>query len=269
MESGTFRHDGVVFHYESAGGGKNHIVLQHGLSDYGPCWGDMFTDLSKRGYMVATMDARGHGRSGKPDDGYDLNTMTSDMMAFIQHLKLNRPIVIGHSMGASMAARAASRYPEALRGAILIDPVFQDIPDEAKKLAINKRKKDLQGLKKLSFKEIREYTLAKHPTWNETYVEAYAMSKILASENIFKIIDTIDLRWRDDLEKGQCPMMLITADVDRGAIITPETSQWIHEKHPEIEIVHTPNVGHSPHREDYPLVFNAILRFLDKQFKID
>jgi alpha-beta hydrolase superfamily lysophospholipase len=80
MEFGTFTHDGIIFHYDCSGDGKKHVVLQHGLSDYGPCWGDMLLDLSNNGYRVVMMDARGHGRSGKPDDGYDLNTMTGDMI---------------------------------------------------------------------------------------------------------------------------------------------------------------------------------------------
>jgi len=266
MESGTFIHDGVVFHYDCCGEGMKHVVLQHGLSDYGPCWGDMIYDLSKDGYTVVLMDARGHGRSGKPDNGYDLDTMTGDMMAFIRHLKLERPVVIGHSMGASMTARAASSFPKEMRAAVMIDPVFHDARYGDKAENINKRKLDLRKLKKMSHKELHDHTQIKHPGWKKIYVEAYVMSKIFASESIYKIIDTIDLGWKDDLERAQCPMMLITADNDKGAIITKETSKWIHESHPDIEILYVPNVGHSAHREDYPLVYNGISEFLAKQF---
>ena len=266
METGSFTHNGVVFHYECAGEGEKHVVLQHGLSDYGACWGDMISDLSENGYRVALMDARGHGRSGKPDVGYDLNTMTADLMALIRHLKLDRPVVIGHSMGASMTARAASSYPEELRAIVLIDPVFNDAINEDKSLGIDKRKKDLQDIKQMSHTEIRDYTIKKHPEWKDIYIEAYVMSKVFASENIFKIMDTVNQGWREDLEKIHCPAMLITADVEKGAIVTQDTSNWIHERYPEIEILHVPNVGHSSHRENYPLVFSRICDFLEMQF---
>lgn len=268
MRSGTFTHDGVVFQYDLTGDGEKHVVLQHGLSDYAPCWGRMILDLEKKNYKITMMDARGHGRSGKPDNGYDLDTMTKDMMTFIQHLNLDHPVVIGHSMGASMSIRAASSYPEQLRAAVLIDPVFLDFTPEESDRNINDRRLAYRKMRNMSHEEIRQLTQEKHPLWEDIYVDPYVMSRVftIPCEQIFDIQSSIDKGWREDLRKAKCPLMLITADQEKGAIISEDTSNWIREMYPEIEILHVQKTGHNPHRENYPLVIREISKFLEKQF---
>lgn len=266
METGTFSHDGVIFHYDLCGDGKKHIVLQHGLSDYAPCWGDMFTDLCDEGYQVAMMDARGHGRSGKPDNGYNLKTLTGDMIAFIDYLDLDRPVVIGHSMGGSMTIHAAANYPEKIRAAVLIDPVFEESFDVNIIAQIEMRKRQYMEFKKMSHKEIVDYAMSKHPDWKENYIKSYAMSKIFASEKINQIIMDISEYWKEDLKKNKNPTLLITAEREKGALISQKTSSWIHKQYPDIEILHVPGVGHSVHRENYSLVYQEIRELLKTQF---
>jgi pimeloyl-ACP methyl ester carboxylesterase len=268
MKSGTFKHDGVIFHYDIAGEGEKHVMLQHGLSDFALCWGNMISDLSRNSYKIIMMDARGHGRSGKPDYGYNLDTMTGDMVAFVRYLNLNKPVIIGHSLGASMTARAAAAFPDELRATILIDPVFSDFSTEELRKNIQDRKLTYREMKKMSHDEIREYTLLKHPTWDAVYINSYVLSRVytLAADQIFDIQETVDKGWREDLKAINCPIMLITADKEKGALIGQDTTNWIHETYPKIEILHVPNVGHNPHRENYPLVLGEISKFLEKQF---
>jgi len=269
MESGAFEHDGVRFHYDISGVGHKNIILQHGLSDFSLCWGNMITDLSNEDYRVLMMDARGHGRSGKPESGYTLNTMTGDLLAFIRFMNINNPVIIGHSLGASMAARAAAISPDKIDAVVLIDPVFVDFSlDELNKNILD-RKFAYQELGRMSHDEIREFTIKKHPSWDEIYINSYVLSRIytLAADQIFDIQETVDKGWREDLTTIKCPVMLITADKDKGAIISHDTSRWIHESYPNIEILHVPNTGHNPHRENYPLVISEIIKFLDRQFE--
>jgi len=266
METETFTHDGVVFHYDCKGEGKKHVMLQHGLSDYAPCWGEMISDLSGFGYRVVMMDARGHGRSGKPDVGYNLDTLTADMMALISHLRIDPPVIIGHSMGGNMSARAASSFPAQIRAVVLIDPVFDDIPEDKRLSSINERVLKNRKIKKMSHKEIQDYTRSRHPMWEDVYVENYAMSKIMVSEEVFNIMMDIDKGWRKDLEKAQCPIMIVTGDKGHGAIVSKDTSAWIHDNYPDIRILHVPDVGHSAHRENYQMVITEIKEYLLRIF---
>ena len=266
MKSGEFKHNGTTLHYEIIGDGEKDVVLQHGFSDFSGCWGPLPGLLAEKGYRVAMMDARGHGRSAKPVDGYDLTTFTSDMMGMVTHLKLNRPVIIGHSMGGSMGARAAGSYPDLLRAAGLIDPVFRDMEEKEKLALIEPRKDAYRKLKRMSHGEIRAETRRKHPAWAETYIEAGATGKVYLSMDIFKVYASFDVGWRADLAGASCPILLVTADSELGAIVLPETAEWIIKQHKNVEVIHIPGVGHNIHREAEAVVREAVFSFLERHF---
>ena len=266
MKTGNFSHDGIVFHYNQVGEGKKSLVLQHGFSDFAESWGKMPDDLSKNGYQVFMMDSRGHGRSGKPDQGYDLTTLTNDLISFTQYLKLDRPVIIGHSMGGSMCARALASHPDLFRAGVLIDPAFRDTSYDDAKNTKEKRRIELENLKKLSHFEIIEFTRKKHPNWSDIDIESYAMSKIFLSTRIVDIIFTIDKGWKEDLQDITCQTLLITADEERGAIVLPKTVDFIRDNYPNFKFLYVPNVGHSIHRENYSVTLKEILKFISIQF---
>ena len=177
-----FDSNGVPSFYSDRGKGEP-VILVHGFGAHGD------TNFRNPGtvaalaknYRVIVMDARGHGRSGKPDQGYDLTTMTNDLVAFTQYLKLERPVIIGHSMGGSMCARALATNPELFRAGVLIDPAFRDATHEETQNKSESRRKEFENLKKLSHREIIDISRSKHPGWTNVDIEAYAMSKILFS----------------------------------------------------------------------------------------
>ena len=67
------------------------------------------------------MDLRGHGRSSKPDDGYDVPTVAADVAALIAGLGLDRPLVAGQSWGGNVVIELAARHPGATRGIVCVD----------------------------------------------------------------------------------------------------------------------------------------------------
>src|SRR5215217_8779916 len=66
------------------------------------------------------VDARGHGRSDAPEGGYGPAEQAEDLAGVIAGLELNRPVVLGHSMGAATALVLAGAHPD-LPGAILLE----------------------------------------------------------------------------------------------------------------------------------------------------
>jgi pimeloyl-ACP methyl ester carboxylesterase len=67
-------------------------------------------------------DARGHGYSDKPDGPYDLATHVADLVGLIRALGLEKPVLMGHSMGGGTVALAAATHPDLARAVILEDP---------------------------------------------------------------------------------------------------------------------------------------------------
>src|SRR3546814_3769258 len=69
-------------------------------------------------------DARGHGNSSAPLHGYRYEDHASDVIGLIQALRLDMPILLGHSMGGMTAAVVANKAAKATRGVVLVDPTF-------------------------------------------------------------------------------------------------------------------------------------------------
>jgi pimeloyl-ACP methyl ester carboxylesterase len=106
--------------YRDYGGRGTPIVLLHGLASSSHIWNNVGRELA-RTHRVIALDQRGHGRSGKPDYGYDFASVTKDVAIVVDALGLGRPIVVGHSWGAHVALELAARRPEYVSGAVLVD----------------------------------------------------------------------------------------------------------------------------------------------------
>ena len=96
------------------------LLLHHGLASSRRIWDLMIPRLSRR-FRVVTFDARGHGVSGKPSSGYRLETVVADALAVLRATRLERPIVAGHSWGATVALELSARHPRGVGGAVLVD----------------------------------------------------------------------------------------------------------------------------------------------------
>ena len=110
------------------GGVGRPIVLLHGLASSSRIFDLMAPALAGRCRVVA-YDQRGHGGSGKPSSGYGFDHLVSDAAAVIRALKLRRPVVCGHSWGASVALELAVARPRNVAGIVLIDGGFVRMRD--------------------------------------------------------------------------------------------------------------------------------------------
>jgi lipase len=126
--------NGLRFHYfrQGADSTQRPLVLHHGLASNARIWEMVAPRLAKHGHPVYALDARGHGLSDKPDNGYDIGTITSDLAAFIQTCQLDRPILVGHSWGGAIVLSYAARFsigPRAPAGIILVDGGISQLDD--------------------------------------------------------------------------------------------------------------------------------------------
>lgn len=101
------------------------MLVVHGLASNARMWDGVATRLAEMGHPVAALDLRGHGRSDKPERGYDWETLTEDLLAvcgalgWSQDTKL--PVVAGQSWGGNLVLELAARHPEAMRSAVVVD----------------------------------------------------------------------------------------------------------------------------------------------------
>jgi pimeloyl-ACP methyl ester carboxylesterase len=96
-------------------------LLVHGLASNAHLWDGVSTLLAASGHRVAAVDLRGHGRSDKPDDGYDLATVADDVRLVVEQLGMTRPLVAGQSWGGNVAVELAWAHPEAVTAIACVD----------------------------------------------------------------------------------------------------------------------------------------------------
>ena len=115
--------NGIRIHYYHAipAPGKPVIVMAHGVTDIGLCWTTLTKEL-QAGYDIYMVDARGHGLSDPATAADTGDTGVEDLVGFIHAMKFEKPILMGHSMGASTVIRLAAKYTDLPRAVIMLDP---------------------------------------------------------------------------------------------------------------------------------------------------
>lgn len=81
----------------------------------------------RAGFRAIAVDQRGHGLSDKPDSGYAFDDVCGDLAALIDELKLERPVIAGHSWGGNVAIQLAADRPDLVSGVVLVDGGFLEI----------------------------------------------------------------------------------------------------------------------------------------------
>lgn len=118
----NFQHNGLNFQYYDNQVDGPIIVFQHGLTGNHNQTRGTFTDES---YRLITLNCRGHGGSDLgPASELSISTFVDDVIALLDHLKLQSASVAGISMGAAMCAVLTARYPERIKSATLVRPAF-------------------------------------------------------------------------------------------------------------------------------------------------
>jgi len=109
--------DGVA--YEVAGHGDPALVFVHGWGCDHTYFEPQVRHFAAR-HSVVALDLRGHGAS-RPGPAYDCDALADDVLAVAEHAGLQRPVVVGHSLGGLVAATCAART-DAVAAAVLVDP---------------------------------------------------------------------------------------------------------------------------------------------------
>lgn len=121
--------NGTTLHYESTGTGDAPILFLHGLLYSGEMYRAQVKAFSPR-HRCVTLDFRGQGRSAVARAGYDMETLTRDVVAVIDALDLGAVHLAGLSMGGFVAMRVAARRPKLVRSLILLETSAEPEPRE-------------------------------------------------------------------------------------------------------------------------------------------
>lgn len=257
----------LTVHYARTGGaGKPVMVLAHGFSDSGMCWLPVAQALSAD-YDVILPDAVGHGRSSRVQPGQELD-LPGILAGFIQALQLTQPIVGGHSMGASTTAAMGARFPQIASALILEDPAWRDEPLETLMKPQTPEEPNpwfewLKSAPSQSVEALMAYGRSQNPQWPEVEMRPWAESKQQFDPNFITAHQESWMGdWRSVAKAITVPTLLITAEPERGSIVTAEIAQEAKSLNPLIQVVQIHNAGHNIRRENFPAYLAAIRAFL-------
>jgi pimeloyl-ACP methyl ester carboxylesterase len=269
--SGFVEANGIRLHYTRTGGDKPPLVLAHGVTDDGLCWAATAAALAPE-FDAVMVDARAHGTSDGPERGYGPLEQAVDLAGVIAALGLERPAVLGHSMGAATALVLAGTHPD-LPGAILLE----DLPawwtswtstPAARERFVAMRERAL-NLKRKTREELITGQRKEQPGWSDAELEPWGDAKQRFSPNVLSVFaedNAASVDWPAVLSRITCPALLITGDPERGAIVTEESAAALKKFVPHLEIAHIPGSGHNIRRDQFTRYMGVVQDFLARQY---
>jgi len=99
------------------------VLFLHGFTDSRRSY-DRIMARIPRSINAVAISQRGHGDSDRPEEDYSPSAFASDVAALMDRLKLQQALIVGHSMGGTVAQRFALDYPERTRGLVLVGSFY-------------------------------------------------------------------------------------------------------------------------------------------------
>jgi len=99
------------------------VLLLHGNNFGGFYFKAIIDGLTREGFRVITPDQIGYGRSSKPIAPFNFNSQARNTWRILQHEKIEKAMVIGHSMGGMLAARFATQFPKSVERIVIYNPI--------------------------------------------------------------------------------------------------------------------------------------------------
>ncbi|HAH16691.1 MAG: alpha/beta hydrolase [Proteobacteria bacterium] len=258
--------NGLRIHYLRTGGSKPALVLAHGGTANGRSWTRVASALVDT-FDVIAPDARGHGLTDAPAGEYSFTTLGNDLAGFIQVLGLDNPIVGGASLGANTVLSLVADHPDIARAAILEDPIFFLQSPEATQhwiaTAVASLRAEAISLANLGLDGTVERFRLANPHWSDAELENAATAKLQVRDVFFTTFrDRFD--WQAMLGRVHCPVLLVTGDPERGALVTAEAAAVAKRCCPTLEVAHMPDASHNINSDQFDRYLAALRGFLSR-----
>jgi len=256
--------NGIRLHYWRTGGAKPPLVMAHGSSDDGLCWTNLAKEFQDR-YDIIMFDARGHGLSDAPTAADPPDVQVEDLAGLIAALKLDKPILMGHSMGSASVAHFAAKYPHVARAVILEDPALVRPATPAAgagttPLTPEERQANLLARNNLTEAALVAQCMKSSPKWGQSECEIWAPSKRRHHPYTIRVNNAARPPMRELLPKITAPTLILKADA-QGDLRSQ--NEEIARLLPKGKIVHIAGAGHNVRREGRAETIEVLRAFLN------
>lgn len=252
--------NGIRIHYWRTGGSKPPLVLAHGSSDDGLCWTNLAKEF-QNDFDIIMFDARGHGLSDPPTPSDPQDVQVEDLAGLIKELKLNKPILMGHSMGSASVAAFAAKYPDVPRAVILEDPalVRPATPPASSQTTPEERRATIVARNNTSEEALVEGCMKNSPKWGRSECEFWAPSKRRHHPNTALISNAGRPPMSELFPKIVAPTLILKADADDAL---KKQNEQVASVLKSGKIVHIKGAGHNVRREGKEETISVLKVFL-------
>jgi len=256
--AGTVPVSGGLLAYHRTGGDGPPLVLSHGLTDNGLCWSRLATALEGE-FDVVMLDARGHGASARISAA-ERHEPAQDIAEAIEALRLQAPIVMGHSVGARATAAYANAFPARVSKVVLEDPVFLPLAEPAAvEHRAQKFREQVARFQAMSEGEIAAMGRTTSPGWHADEFPAWAAAKRQVDPEAFPTYTT---PWQAQIDRISVPTLLIHGEAEFGSLVTPAIAAEAISLNPNIRTASIAGAGHNVRRENFEDYLAALRSFL-------
>lgn len=237
--SGKCRANGIDIHYLRSGEDKPPLIALHGLMGSGACLSPLAHTL-RNSFDVILPDARGHGGSSADADGYSYAQLADDVVGLIKELRLNAPILLGHSMGGMTAALIGSRAGLTFTAVVLVDPTFID-PDWQREVFESGVGDEHRQSLTLARSDLLAQASVRSPHRPRTMVELLVDAKLRTSVNAFQVLTPPNPDYRELIRNIDVPILLVLGE--RG-IVSLDTARELQSLNPSLGYELILDAGH-------------------------
>lgn len=260
--------DDIRVHYQEAGPATAPpLILLHGFCSSTLVWSKVFLGFAEAGFRVIAPDLLGFGYSGKPRNGeYTIRGQARRIIRLLDHLKIEKAIIVGSSYGGAVAATCALDYPVRVERLVLVGTVNNNQPLQFKMMRVFSSRivgdlisPLLLGSRRLLRKRMKRVYDRHEWVLDEGRVEA-RHRPLRAAATHRAIIRTVR-HWDADRISRDAhlisqPTLLLWGDNDPE--IPLADAERLHDEIPDSRLVVFRECGHLPH-EEYPKEFVEVV----------
>lgn len=256
----------MKLHYKQISQTGSPLIILHGVFGSLDNWATVSKAIADTGYSVYLVDQRNHGRSPHSDE-FTYEAMAADLAEFIKDHKLEKPILVGHSMGGKTVMQYAETYPGTYDKLAIVDIGPKAYPTHHQQL--------IEGLNALPLSKIEDRQHA--DSLFSTYEPNVGVRQFLL-KNLYRT-DAGGYSWRFNLPIITELQANVGQEIIKQRLVTEPTlfikgalsgyvkdQDWegIQAMFPNAELVTIPKSGHWVHAEQPKLFVEALTNFLKK-----
>lgn len=256
---------GRGIYYEHYRGDKTPVVLVHGWAMSCRLWDNVTRLLVENGHEVIVFDQRGCGRSDKDFEDVSIAASVSDLIALLDELKVERPVLNGWSLGGAIVVEAAAQLQDRCRGLILTcgaTPRFeqtadfpQGVPEGGVAQTVDAFNQDRHGF----LAQLAQGICAKEvPDGVVNWMAGQFMESGPTVGSTISELGPLDQR--EKMQALKAPVLTIIGSQD--GVADPEVGRAAQSLLQNGKLVEFEDCGHAPFLEDFPRYSEEVLRFL-------